>query len=210
MNHAIVITGFMGTGKTTVGQLVADKLNRPFIDLDALIETKAGRTIRQLFEEGKQTLQAEATFRCWEQSVLAQVDLTPPIVLATGCGTLISAFNQKLVSQVPVIVLDAPLAEIKARISEQEGRPLAPHLANLYQRRAAAYGRLPIHIPTGGRTPEEIAEQIITLATQTPNITPNTPQLSSSALDQKGTEGGPGSGETLEIITLRTPDGAVI
>ncbi|MGB0384396.1 MAG: 3-dehydroquinate synthase [Ardenticatenaceae bacterium] len=182
MNHAIVITGFMGTGKSTVGELVAQKLKRAFIDLDALIESKAGRTIPELFEEG------EATFRWWEQVVLGQVDLKEPIVLATGGGTLIGACNQKLVGHVPVIVLDAPLAEIEARISQEGGRPLASQLAKLYQRRAAAYGRLPIRIPTAGRTPEEIAEEIMTLATQT-SISPPAPN----------------EGETL---TVRTPDGA--
>lgn len=181
MDSAIVLTGFMGVGKTTVGRIVAEKLGCPFVDLDTLIESLSGRAIPDLFAEG------EATFRWWEQLALGRLDLEQPLVVATGGGALVGAWNQGRVAGVLVVVLEAPYDEIAARVQADGGRPLAAHLPTLFARRAAAYARLPHHLPTDGRTPEEIAEAIIALAARAPRPTPTT-----------------GGGETL---TVRTPDG---
>ncbi|MBA3533902.1 MAG: 3-dehydroquinate synthase [Ardenticatenales bacterium] len=168
MDQAIVITGFMGTGKSTVGQRVAEKLNRLFIDLDDLIEKMAGRSIIDLFAEG------EAEFRWWEQHVLRRLDLTQPIVLATGGGTLVGSWNQRRVATIPTIVLDGPLELLRARVIESN-RPLVPHLDALYQRRAAAYARLPLHVSIVGKSVDDIADEVITRASQAqPRALPTT------------------------------------
>ncbi len=154
-DHAIILTGFMGTGKSTVGPLVAAKLGRTFLDLDDLVEGLAGRSVAALFAEG------EEVFRWWEQRALGQLDLTQPLVLATGGGTLVGAWNQARVSEALVVVLDAPLDVIRERVGTGEGRPLANELAMRYGRRFAAFGRLPHHVSTRGRSPEQVANEVI-------------------------------------------------
>jgi shikimate kinase / 3-dehydroquinate synthase len=153
MNRAIVITGFMGTGKSTVGQLLAQRLGCAFVDLDEVVESLAGRSIPALFDEG------EECFRWWEQHALGQLDLNEPVVVATGGGTLVGHWNQARIAGAPVIVLDASLDTVHERIGETGARPLLHRLSHLYQRRVAAYSRLPLHVLTDGLSPEEVVER---------------------------------------------------
>jgi shikimate kinase/3-dehydroquinate synthase len=152
---SIVLTGFMGVGKTTIGKKVAKALRLPFVDLDRRIEQSAGKSIAALFEEG------EAHFRHWEQRVLATIDLDPPIVLATGGGTLMSAHNRALVANATIILLTAPFGLLAARVGQSQSRPLAPHLPALYERRLAIYQRLPIRVDTSHRSLEEIIALVV-------------------------------------------------
>ncbi len=157
---SIVLTGFMGVGKSTIGQKVAKALRLPFIDLDRHIEKQAGKTVSELFAEG------EAHFRRWEQKVLREMEWDSPIVLATGGGTLIGARNRELVRNATVIVIDTPLATIQYRLSKGSGRPLASQSLALYERRRASYARFPFHLKTNRRTLDAIVEQVIQMSAE--------------------------------------------
>ncbi|HEY2738306.1 MAG TPA: shikimate kinase, partial [Thermoanaerobaculia bacterium] len=77
----IYLTGFMGSGKSTVGRLLAERLGMPFIDLDAEIEQRAGITVREIFER-----HGEPVFRRLEQEALRATEEMPDAVVATGGG----------------------------------------------------------------------------------------------------------------------------
>lgn len=156
--NAIVLTGFMAVGKTTVGRRAAALLGYPFVDLDALIVQAAGKTVPELFAEG------EAVFRWWEQYVLGRLDMTEPQVISTGGGTLIGAWNRARVSDALVIVLDASLDKIQERLSGGPERPLAAELATRYSQRHAIYHRFPHHVDTTNLSEDEVANQVVAIA----------------------------------------------
>lgn len=161
----IVITGFMGTGKSTVAPLVAQRLNRPFVDLDALIEQQTGRTIADMFAE-----EGEAAFRRVEHTALQHVLNTPNIVVATGGGALLAPSARRFATQRAIVIeLRARPETILARLGADTGRPLLDgdqwhmRVQDLYRERCAAYARLPYHVETDDRTPHEIADAVIVL-----------------------------------------------
>src|SRR5512147_1602871 len=87
--RSIVITGFMGTGKTTVARLVAQALNRPLVDTDDLIMQRAGMSIADIFAH-----QGEPAFRALEAGVCAEFAALSGLVIATGGGMLVSPGNR--------------------------------------------------------------------------------------------------------------------
>ena len=92
-NKNIILTGFMGTGKTTVGTLLAKKLQREFIDTDALIETRQGRTIPEIFAES-----GEATFRQMEADIASELGEKEGLVISTGGRFMLNPANVKVLS----------------------------------------------------------------------------------------------------------------
>src|SRR5215472_681647 len=110
----------MGSGKSTVGTLVAERTGARYIDLDAMIEERCGMTIAEVFER-----RGEAVFRDLETQVLPEA-LTPGTVVALGGGTPLRDANWSLIRERAVTVwLEAPLGVLIARASSHEGdRPL--------------------------------------------------------------------------------------
>jgi len=158
MNFAtnIVITGFMGTGKTTVGQILARKLNREFVDMDAVIEARAGLTIPQIFER-----RGEDEFRKLERRLVYELALRNGLVIATGGGALINdEMRETMLRSGLVVCLNASKADIRERLAENANRPLAAGWESLFEARQGAYARMPYQILTTGKTPEEIAAEI--------------------------------------------------
>ena len=158
MNFAnnIVITGFMGTGKTTVGQILARKLNREFVDMDAVIEARAGMTIPQIFARD-----GEAAFRAYERRLIYELALRNGLVIATGGGALIDGAMRVTMAQSGMVVcLNASKADIRERLMENADRPLAADWESLYEARRGAYAQMPYQILTTGKTPEAIAGEI--------------------------------------------------
>jgi shikimate kinase len=114
----------MGSGKTTIGQLVAQRLDIPFRDTDQVIEESSGRTVSDIFlEEG------EDAFRLLEKSVLRDELLSDGTVLALGGGAPISIDAQSALRAIasPVIYLDISLATVAPRIGFNRDRPLLLH-----------------------------------------------------------------------------------
>ncbi len=159
----ITLTGFMGSGKTTVGKVLADFLGCPFMDLDDLVVKKAGKSIPDIFAQD-----GEPAFRQLEAQVLRKtVDkyAESTAVLALGGGAVLAPASAALLHEKTVcIYLRATLDTLLARLEgETAGRPLAD--ASLADRLAS---REPIYeetahaiINTDGLTPDEVADEII-------------------------------------------------
>ncbi len=116
----IFLSGFMGAGKTTVGKKLARRLETDFIDLDSLVEQKAGVSVREIFEK-----KGEKFFRKMERRCLQEVIRGPKGVVSLGGGSL---QNQQLVDFVKLngllVFLETPFSVIFDRLKEQKDRPL--------------------------------------------------------------------------------------
>ncbi|MFL6233154.1 MAG: shikimate kinase [Thermoanaerobaculia bacterium] len=161
----IYLTGFMGCGKTTVGALLARRLEAPFLDLDLEIERRAGMTVREIFER-----QGEPAFRAMEAEALRGTLALPDVVVAVGGGTLTFEANARWVSANGLAVwLNVPFATIASRIGGlgKADRPLFKDEVQalaLYRERLPAYRRADLTVdiaPEEG--PEEIAARIALL-----------------------------------------------
>jgi shikimate kinase len=140
----LVLTGFMGAGKSTIGRLLAARLNWQFLDLDAHLEARTGATIPQLFER-----HGEAHFRRLESTALASALGREHTVLALGGGTPEELTNRLLLEQTPAtftIFLDAPFPTLFDRCMLQDiARPVLedPAAAQLrFNKRHPLYRRL--------------------------------------------------------------------
>jgi len=159
----IYLLGFMGSGKTSVGELLAGEIGWPFIDLDAVIEAGQGATIRQIFEQA-----GEPFFRELERAALAEVSKTPPAVIALGGGTFAQSANVELIQESggATIWLDCPLEELRRRCSNINNRPLfrdAESFARLLEERLPYYRRAQYRVSTEGLEPRRVVEQILAL-----------------------------------------------
>jgi shikimate kinase len=117
----VVLVGMMGSGKSTVGQVLANRLGRPFYDSDAMVEARTGRTVATIFAE-----QGETAFRVEEAAVLAQAmaSFTPAVIAAAG-GTVLDPANRRLVGEAALVVwLRADPAVLAARVQPGDHRPL--------------------------------------------------------------------------------------
>lgn len=156
-----IIIGFMGSGKTTVTQLLSEKLSVKFMDLDSLIVQHLGQSISDFFKSN-----SEEEFRAVETEVLKQsVNLKG--ILATGGGTPIYNIDVIKDMDLPVFLLDAKDETIKSRLSQDPGRPLVNQLGldgiiDLKHQRDAIYNELSDYIIfTDDKTPLEVANQIL-------------------------------------------------
>lgn len=157
----IVITGFMGTGKTTVGQLVAAQLNREFIDTDAEIVRRTGRSIPSIFAQD-----GEATFRALEGRLCRFLGAHRGFVIATGGGMLVDEGNRRvMLASGLVVCLGASAEAIEKRIGDTaDDRPLLrKDWQALLERRLVAYAAIPHQIDTTDKTPVTVAEEIVAL-----------------------------------------------
>ena len=155
MRRTVAIGGFMATGKSTVGALLARRLSLPFVDLDAVLVASHGPIAEQFARDG------EAAFRVAESAALATVLSGGPCVLATGGGTWCSAANQRLLSSCWRIVLTAPLAVLRARVGAGKARPLWDGVVDArWSARQAAYADADAVFETSGWTPQAVADAI--------------------------------------------------
>ncbi|MGH3158627.1 MAG: shikimate kinase [Streptosporangiaceae bacterium] len=155
----IVVVGFMGAGKTTVGRLLATGLRQPFVDLDRAIEEDGHRSVRQIFAE-----EGEAAFRVIEHQTLAGILAGPGVVLAVGGGAVEHPESQRLLRAVDVVYLQVGYAEAVARVGWDAGRPMLarPDLAQVYQRRLAGYESVAtVTVATGGRPARAVCAEVL-------------------------------------------------
>jgi len=162
----ILLIGFMGSGKSTVGALVARRLGRALVDLDERIVEREGRSIPELFAEG-----GETAFRSAESAALAEVAGMDPAVVACGGGIVLDDANRSLLKRLGFVVyLQVSADEALARIGDTSGRPLlagagASMATGLLRSREALYeATADAVVATEGRTPESVAEDVVDAA----------------------------------------------
>lgn len=157
----IVLVGFMGAGKTTVGRLLAARLGIPFIDSDHVIAARAGKPIPQIFADD-----GEPAFRRLEHEVIAELLHGEDIVLALGGGAATHERTRALLAAatVPVVYLRVSYAVAMNRVGGDRGRPMLarPDVAQLHQDRDPLYAQAATQtIDVGHRCPEELTLDIL-------------------------------------------------
>jgi len=174
----IVLTGFMGTGKTAVGREVARRLARRFVDMDAEIEARAGKPIPRIFADD-----GEAAFRQMEAALCEELSVRPlgfsetlrvsPLVIATGGGALVDPANRALMlDSGTVVCLTCAVDEILRRVSAtgDPDRPLLDvadrraEIERLLETRREAYQAIPWQVDTTGLSVDEVAERVLEIA----------------------------------------------
>lgn len=160
----IVLTGFMGTGKTTVGKTLAEWVTFDFADMDSIIEQEAGKTIPEIF-----AAEGEAGFREREREAARRLAQGSKQVIATGGGTVKDPENMEALRETGIIVcLTASVDTILQRTEAQGQRPLLDDagedrkaaVEKLLAERDSLYKDADYIIETDGKTPDEVAGEI--------------------------------------------------
>lgn len=158
----VVLVGFMGSGKTVVGKALAERLRRPFVDVDQLIEAEAGRSIEAIFDD-----ETEAGFRARESARLRQVLSRDGQVIAVGGGAPLDSGNWQAIRNGNwVVALTAKPEELAARLNGATDRPLLRHgvrpaIESLLPARLSRYLEADLVVPTDRRTPEAVSATIV-------------------------------------------------
>ncbi len=162
----IILTGFMGSGKTAVGQAVAERLGRWFVDMDAVIQRRAGKPVSAIFAQD-----GEPAFRQIEAALCRELARERNLVIATGGGALVPDENRAALGESGLLIcLDASVDAILARLDGVDDRPLLvgpdrrERVEALLAQRAAAYAAIPHRIATDGLSVAQVAERVIRLA----------------------------------------------
>lgn len=159
----IFLVGFMGSGKSTVGPLLAKKIDYHFVDSDELVEQKAGKSVAQIFSED-----GEPTFRKAEESVIQAVFEKPNVVCALGGGALKSPRTRELLRDGLLVLLECPPEVLMERVKETdrpilrgfEGKALLSRIESLLEDRQSQYDLAEIRQDTDQLGPSEIAESL--------------------------------------------------
>lgn len=159
----IVLTGFMGTGKSVVGRRLAERLALPFLDLDDAIEQAAGMTIPEIFAR-----EAESGFRQRERDCIARMATRTDCVIAAGGGAVLDPENVRILKAGATLVcLVAEPAVIAERLGSDTSRPLMvgpdrlTRIRDLLDQRAPAYAQADLAIETSGLAVEEVVDRIM-------------------------------------------------
>jgi shikimate kinase len=162
----IVLTGFMGSGKSTVGPLLAERLGWRFLDVDDVIEAEAGCSIAEFFARN-----GEAAFRDREHETIARLASGDALVLALGGGAIEREETRNLLLNSPdtlLVHLEVELATTLARCAgTEQTRPVLADQANLarrYERRLPLYRTAHVSIAVDTLTPGEVAEAVLSAA----------------------------------------------
>ncbi len=165
----IFLTGFMGTGKTRIGRVLATRMQRMFLDTDRLVEESAGKTISEIF-----AAEGEDHFRQLEYDFVSEAAGRADAVIALGGGAIADERNWEVVRRAGIVVaLEASVDTILKRVSRRNDRPLLAGLsrqekrariAELLAARAPFYNRADIRLNTRDKqTPEATASELVRL-----------------------------------------------
>jgi shikimate kinase len=169
LEKGVALVGYRGTGKSTVGRILAERLNRPFVDADLELEARTGRSIAAIF-----AAEGEPVFREWEERVLA--DLTtafPRAVLATGGGAVLRQSNRNRIREFGLVVwLRADPAKLVRRLAADqaalESRPALTEAGTLAEIASVLKARTPLYqvladmaVDTDDKTVDDVATVIL-------------------------------------------------
>jgi len=175
MTANIILTGFMGAGKTSVGRAVAARLGRRFVDLDDLIVARAGKSIPAIFAED-----GEPAFRALEAALCRELSAPAGLVVAVGGGAAVNPANREaLAAGGALICLDASPEVLQQRIGDDDNRPMIAsaimagsdrlaRIRELLAQRAPAYAAIPHHLDTTHLSIAAAAERVLGLAADLP------------------------------------------
>lgn len=165
----VVLCGFMGSGKTTCGRLLAEKTGRRFLDLDEWIEQREGMTVSEIFAK-----RGESAFRDLETQAVRKLPRAGGLVVATGGGALLRKENaEALRANGVIILLDALLDTVRARLKDDTTRPLLQQdsetdaMGTLYRERTGIYRAAADLTVNANGTPETTVDAIISLLAPT-------------------------------------------
>jgi len=160
----LVLVGFMGSGKTSAGQLAAQRLGMKFLDMDAMIERRHNQRISQIFE-----MRGEAFFRQQERALVRELASQQDRVIATGGGIVLDPNNLRDLGRLSVIIccwVDADVAY--ERTKDAKHRPLLgdetdrlPRLEALLRERESLYKAIPNRIDTSAMSVEQQADELV-------------------------------------------------
>lgn len=151
----LVLTGFMGTGKTRIGRILAENLSMPFVDMDRTLEQRLGKTVSQIFKDYGETF-----FREMERQVCFELSRKSGQIIATGGGALLPKANRQLFSKDSIFCLEAPFEILSERLSRNNKRPLAANAYELWIERQHTYKNIFHHVASWKDPAEVVAAKI--------------------------------------------------
>lgn len=158
----MILTGFMGTGKSASGRLLAEELGWDFLDLDEEVERAAGKSVARIFAED-----GEPRFRDLEAEALAQALARTRVVVASGGGVLLREESRRRLAGRLVVNLDAPPEECVRRVRASSverpllaGREPEADARRLWEERRPLYEAVPRRVDTAGKSPREVAHEV--------------------------------------------------
>jgi shikimate kinase len=161
----IALIGFMAVGKSAVGRNVARKLHRRFVDLDAVIEKKQGRKVREIFDS-----EGEGYFRRLEKQTLREVLSENRQVIATGGGVILDSDNLQLLREKCLLIgLSASPDVLLSRVGKGAKRPLLKgtdlraRIEELLEQRQSGYAQAHATVDTGGLSIEQVVERVLAI-----------------------------------------------
>ena len=159
----IVLVGFMGTGKTTVGQRLAARRGMTFTDMDSVIEAREGKAISRIFAED-----GEPRFRALERALVQELAGRSGLVIGAGGGVVLNPQNVADYSRTGLVVcLSATPEVILRRVERESHRPLLEgdekmqRIVKILAARKELYGAIPFQIDTTNLSPEEVADRVV-------------------------------------------------
>ena len=163
MEGNLILCGFMGCGKSTVGRELSRLTGKKFLDLDSYVEQREGRTIPEIFDR-----EGEPGFRAAEARAVQALSQETGLIIAAGGGTLLFPGNAAAFRARGVIVLlDAPLAAIQERLRNDTSRPLIQKpnrnevIRELYEKRLPAYREAADVTVDAGAPAREVARRVL-------------------------------------------------
>lgn len=151
----------MGCGKSTVGSLLADKLDRPFLDTDIALTVEVGRSVADIF-----TYEGEAAFRTYERRLAERLSTDSGMIIATGGGFFLDPFARQLFAQHRIICLTASAETVYERVKQHTHRPLLQSanplqtIRDLMHQRRDLYSQF-VQINTDGKAPHDVVRVIL-------------------------------------------------
>ncbi|PSN14679.1 shikimate kinase [filamentous cyanobacterium CCP5] len=165
---SLFLIGMMGSGKSTTGRSLAQRLGYRFMDTDQLIEQATGTTVADIF-----ATQGEAAFRALETQVLAQVSAYTRLVVATGGGVVLARQNWSYLHHGAVVWLDPSLELLQQRLAQDTHRPLIQgenglqKLQTLMNQRQHLYEQADVRVPVeAGDSVEVVGDRVLDLLRQ--------------------------------------------